>query len=89
MGKIKYRPHRGTLRESIKEMKTFDTVDAMLDYIVSNSDMLFSKENLSISKNYGHDTRIDWKENRHIRTTMYGNILFKEPQCIGMCSFEN
>ena len=32
MGTIKYRPHRGTLRESIKEMKTFDTVDAMVTF---------------------------------------------------------
>lgn len=89
MGKIKYRPHRGTLRESIKEMKTFDTVDAMLDYIVANSDMLFSKGDLSISENYGCDPRIDWKENRHIRTSKYGDMLYQEPQCIGMCSFED
>ena len=70
-------------------MRTFDTVDAMLDYIVSNSDMFFAKENLSISENYGRDPIIDWKENRHIRTSKYWDILYQEPQCIGMCSFED
>lgn len=89
MRKIKYRPHRGSLKDSFKEMRTFDTVDAMLDYIVSNSDMFFAKENLSISENYGRDPRIDWKENRHIRTSKYGDMLYQEPQCIGMCSFED
>ena len=51
---FKYRPHRGTLEDAMKEEKTFITMDQMFDYIVK-SDPFHSlqKEDLSISDNLG------------------------------------
>ena len=34
-GRVKYRPHRGLLDDAMAEMKTFDTVDEMFEYIGS------------------------------------------------------
>lgn len=89
---IKYRPHRSTLSEAMKEAKEFNTVDEMYDYIVSNWNMdekLITKENLSIGEKLGKDTRIGWKETRYVFINRIGNEIFSDPQCIGMCSIED
>ena len=56
---IKYRPHRGSLNESMTKMREFNDLDEMYNYIISdwnNSEMkLFGKEDLSISDNLGAD----------------------------------
>lgn len=89
---IKYRPHRSTLREAMKEAKEFETVDEMYDYIVSNWNRdkeLIAKENLSIGEKLGKDPRIDWKETRYVLINRIGDEIYDEPQCIGMCSIED
>ena len=87
-GRVKYRPHRGLLDDAMAEMKTFDTVDEMLDYIVSRYSDYLSKEDLSVSDDLGKDNRIDWAETRHICTKRKKKKKYDVPQCIGMCSFE-
>lgn len=84
---IKYRPHMGSLEESIAEAMEFDTVDDMYDYIVSSSGgKLFGKEDLCISENWGADKRIGWLQTRYVCTKRMGEQIYESPQCIGMCS---
>ena len=85
---IKYRPHRGLLADSMAEMKTFDTIDAMFSYVAEELSEYLCKEDLSISDDLGKDNRIDWAETRHICTKRFGSDKYDIPQCIGMCSFE-
>lgn len=90
---IKYRPHKGELDEAMENSRTFNTLEEMYRYIVSdwNSQgfgVLFKEEDLSITENMGNDTRIDWKENRYVCTKRMGTEIYETPQCIGMCSME-
>lgn len=90
---IKYRPHRGQLNTAIKEEKTFDTIDEMYDYIVSEWNklgirQLFNKDDLVVTEPLGTDDRINWKEFRYVCIKRMRNEIYAEPQCIGMCSFE-
>lgn len=96
---IKYRPHRELLMDAMREEKTFETIDEMLDYIVDDLNSTFkpissdvppivSKEDLSISEDLGKDIRIDWTETRHICTKRLGTDVYETPACIAMCSFE-
>lgn len=87
---IKYRPHRGSLADAMKEAREFETLDEMYEYIVNNRHELlrYTKEDLSISENLGKDDRIDWKETRYVCTKRIGRDVYRVPQCIGMCSIE-
>lgn len=88
---IKYRPHKGSLSESINEEKEFDTVDQMYDFILSDwnpGHKFFDRGDLSISKDFGRDKRINWKECRYVCTKRIGKDKYDIPQCIGYCSIE-
>lgn len=89
---IKYRPHKGLLDESMTNMREFNNLDEMYDYIISNWNnsgiKLFDKEDLSISKDLGADMRIGWKETRYVCAKRMGSQIYEHPQCIGMCSIE-
>lgn len=85
---VKYRPHKGLLADAMAEMKTFNTVDEMLEYIASKYSDYLSKEDLSISDDLGKDHRIDWKETRYVCTKRFGSESYATPMCIGMCSIE-
>lgn len=87
---IKYRPHGGSLARSMNEAREFETLDEMYEYIVRNRNELlrYTKEDLSVSENYGKDDRIDWKETRYVCTKRLGNEVYDVPQCIGYCSIE-
>lgn len=85
---IKYRPHRYFLDEAMEGFRTFETKEEMFDYIVKDNFGYFSKDDLSISKDYGPDKRINWKETRMILTRQYGSKSYNEPIPIGWCSFE-
>lgn len=88
---IKYRPHKGSLSESINEEREFDTVDQMYDFILSDwntGHKFFDRGDLSISKDFGRDKRINWKECRYVCTKRIGKDKYDIPQCIGYCSIE-
>ena len=76
----------------MKEVKEFNTIDEMYDYILSvwNSGRLptFQKEDLSVSEDSFIDERIDWKECRYVCTKRFGENVYNVPQCIGYCSIE-
>lgn len=90
---IKYRPVKSTLDEAMEEEKSFDTPEAMFDYIVKDwqefGNDLFTKEDLSIEEKPGKDHRIYWKECREVYVKRIGQDVYKTPQCIGYCSFED
>lgn len=84
---FKYRPHRGSLDEAMKEAKEFITMDQMFDYIVKADPLqILQKEDLYISKDHGKDIRIDWKESRYVMAKRYGKNDYPLP--IGLCSME-
>lgn len=88
---IKYRPHRGSLTDAMKEEMKFNSVDEMFRYIVekwNKNIYIFEVEDLILSEDKGKDERIDWKETRHICTKRMGENIYNTPQCIGMCSIE-
>ena len=85
---IKYRPHRFLLDESMDEMRIFNTIDEMFEFIVKDWSGCFDKGDLSISEDFGKDNRIDWKETRHVCTKRVCSEMYEIPQCIGMCSIE-
>ena len=89
---IKYRPHRGSLKESMEEEKVFSSTKDMIDHIVNDTFMgvkLYEPDDISIGDNIGKDDRIDWKETRYVLTKRCGKISYDIPQAIGMCSFED
>jgi hypothetical protein len=92
--RIKYRPHRGSLEESMALQKEFQSIEEMFKYIENESYSsisgirLYRAEDLSIGESLGKDERIDWKETRYILTKRCGMVIYDTPQCIGMCSIE-
>lgn len=87
---FRYRPHRGSFEDSMREAKEFITMDQMFDYIVNTDPFhLLQKEDLSISENLGKDNRIDWSECRNVLTKRYGKDVYDTPQAIGWCSMED
>lgn len=85
---FKYRPHRGSLDESMKEAKTFITMEQMFDYIVETDPLqILQKEDLYISEDQGKDDRIDWSESRNVMAKRYGKNVYPLP--IGWCSMED
>jgi len=85
---LKYRPHTYFLKDAMKGFKTFETEDEMFKYIVEQNIGYFTEEDLTISKDYGPDKRIDWKETRMILTSHYGPESYNNPIPIGWCSLE-
>lgn len=87
---FRYRPHRGSFEDAMKEAREFITMDQMFDYIVNTDPFhLLQKEDLSISENLGKDDRIDWSECRNVLTKRYGKDVYDTPQAIGWCSMED
>lgn len=85
---FKYRPHRGSLDEAMKEAKEFITMDQMFDYIVKTDPLhILQKEDLYISEDLGKDDRINWSESRNVMAKRYGKNVY--PQPIGWCSMED
>lgn len=82
---IKYRPHRGGLNESMKEMKTFRNIANMLKHIEKETRGCVSMRDIVISNSYGEDKRIGWTSWRYVCTTKYADEEYDIPQCIGMC----
>lgn len=86
---IKYRPHRGSLADAMKEYHEFETIDEMKQYIVSQHNGMISINDIVITEDYGEDKRIGWKESRHICIKKFGNedyiALYGTPQCIAWC----
>ena len=91
---IKYRPHRGSLGEAMKEAREFETTEEMKKFIMNdwnNSGFgnLFDINDIVIGDVLGDDDRIGWKNVRHVCIKRIGDADYMKeygsPQCIGWC----
>ena len=80
----KYRPHRGTLKESMKKCREFDSLEDVFEYVASEWGI--QKFDISI-KYVCDDNRIGWYPTYYVGTdTFDGKTYYETPQCIGMCT---
>ena len=93
---IKYRPHLGSLEESMREEREFETYEDMKRHVLRehaiwNTDevTMFDLDDIVICDSLGDDDRIGWKNVRYVCVKRYGSDdymkLYGCPQCIGMC----
>ena len=90
---VKYRPHKGSLSESMGKEMEFKSIEEMFIHIVDdwgnwNGENVFEIGDLSLSEDKGKDERINWKETRYVCTKRMGEEVYNIPQCIGICSIE-
>ena len=85
--RVLYRPHRGSLEQSMADMEVFTTVDGMYNAIVSYWKGMIDKSDLSVSR-YGHgvDDRVGWHNLYVVCTARMGDDTYDTPQCIGFCN---
>ena len=93
--KILFRPQRGSLNTAMSELKEFDSVKTMLDYIVSNSEEMYGKAAFRINdlyiQYYGYDERIDWETYIVCTGRMFNNNYMERhnhPVAIGFMTFK-
>ena len=92
--KILYRPHRGSLEESMECVKEFNTLEDMINWICEDSEFcgkeMFRVEDINFSW-YCYDERIDW-QTFIVKTNKYGEENYLEkyhtPQAIGFMTFK-
>lgn len=91
---IKYRPHRGSLEDAMKEAREFETYEDMKWHILREHSIggiirPFDLDDIVIGDVHGDDDRIGWKNVRYVCVKRYGSDdymkLYGCPQCIGMC----
>ena len=91
---IKYRPHRGSLGEAMKEAREFETTEEMKKFIMNDLNnsgfgKLFDINDIVIGDVLGDDDRIGWKNVRHVCIKRIGDAdymkAYGSPQCIGWC----
>lgn len=89
--KVLYRPPRSTLTEAMKELKTFDSLKELFEYLVEAHKVAgitaFKTTDILIMYEC-YDARIDW-ETHTVCTRRYFDKRFKYPQCIGYITFKN
>ena len=80
----KYRPHRGTLEESMKECREFNSLADVFEYAASECGI--KRFDLTI-KYVCDDDRIGWCPTYYICTDTFDGKTYNEtPQCIRMCT---
>lgn len=91
-GCIYFRPVRGTLEESMKNLKTFPNVNEMKQYIINHSEQSlggihYQMNDIVIDKKGVNDDRTQWRSTHYVCVTHMGGEHFDVPACIGMCTF--
>ena len=90
---IRYRPHRGGLAEAMAEARVFNTEEDMKAYVfhqwnewlIDQREPMFTVDDIVIGEVLGDDSRIGWKNVRHVCVKRMGSHVFEHPQCIGWC----
>lgn len=94
---IVYRPHRGSLEDAMKEVKTFDNWYQMTHYIANNWNLAVGKkvidpDDIVMDDKPVNDDRVGWKDVHMVLVTRIGSDNFMEeygsPQCIGYCTYD-
>lgn len=93
---IIYRPHRGSLKDALKEAKEFDSIDEMKQYIYNDwkklylelnyKDAPFEVEDILIDNESIEDKRCGWHDTRYVCIKRMWEENYNIPQCIGMCA---
>lgn len=83
---IIYRPHKGSLFDSMKERKEFRTEYEMMQYIVAQWKGQLSITDIVIKKESTNDERIGWKDSAYVCAKRLGAEKYDVPQCIGICA---
>lgn len=74
---MKYKPHRGSLKETMEEVKEFQTIEELKNYLQKGYEKPIKSVN---SEFYVHDSRINW--DLHCI-----NINFEDGSYLGNCAF--
>lgn len=90
---IKYRPHRGSLSESMAHSKEFDSVLELKQYIVNDAlkccgRIMFMPDDIIIGRAEIDDDRVGWKSCRYVCITKFGGTVHEHPYCIGICTID-
>ena len=80
---IVYRPHRGSLEDAMKEVKTFDNWYQMTHYIANNWNLAVGKkvidpDDIVMDDKPVNDDRVGWKDVHMVLATRIGNDNFME-----------
>ncbi len=74
---MKYKPHRGSLKETMDEVKEFNTVEELKNHLQEGYQKPIKTVN---SEFYAHDSRINWN--------LYCiNLTFEDDSYLGNCAF--
>ena len=84
---INYRPHRGSLVDSMDESQEFVSEIDMMKYIIKQWSNFLSIESLSIDPKSMDDDRIGWHDSHYVCTSRMGDDIYETPQCIGICNY--
>lgn len=76
---MRYTPHRGSFSESQKEMKVYDTIEALKKDI---SNEYYNESDIVIKAELRYDKRVDYNKSM-VCVKRFGNEVYKTPQCIG------
>jgi hypothetical protein len=89
--KILYRPHKGSLEDSMQELCEFSSVPEMTKHIVQDwrdafGNGVISSEDIVVNEtDMGADPRIGWRNTHYVCAKRIGKETCSVPQCIGMC----
>ena len=91
---IIYRSHRGSLEEAMKTVVEFDNLEDLKLHVCDEHNSLWGREilrpdDIIIGNDTINDTRIGWKETRHVLVKRMGNRIYEHPQCVGFCWIKN
>lgn len=87
---IKYRPHKRTLQDAMKETKEFNSIKEMKEYMVKDwneiCENVFGYDDIVINDEEVADNRIGWNKCHMICVKRICNDIYDVPQCIGFCN---
>lgn len=87
---IVYRSHRGSLEEAMKTVVEFKDLKELKLHVCGEHNNVFGREMLRpediiIGDEVINDTRIGWKETRHVLVKRMEGKAYEHPQCVGFC----
>ena len=86
-----YRPHRGSLIESMEEAREFNNIEELKGYITRSWRGLIQSEDIVINDEKIDDERINWDGVYMVLVKRIGSEDYMQkygcPQCIGWCSY--
>ena len=89
---IKFRYHRGGLKESLATMRTFTSWEQLYAFLESDSqafgDVMVRKSWIFLNNDFHHDRRIGWKDCRSVYVRCFAGVALDTPVCIGYVATE-